>query len=155
MDFYSEEYYQLRVYPHITVSDSEVRVITGQPAMIYCGLSVEYDVMPVVLTPHKDLDCLKLAGLVWYYYCDNIKPEYETHVSSFCNKILVPSQERAIVDCLRLSELPLDEGVFCDCLDRYQTNPDIPKLKEVALVLGVSWDVVDYWLRESYGFNNN
>lgn len=154
MDFHSEEYYQSRVYPNITTSDSEVRVITGQPAMIYCGLSVEYGVMPVILTPVKDLDRLKLEGLVWYYYCDDIRPGYETHISSFSNKILIPSQERAIVDCLRLSELPLTEGVFCDCLDRYQSNPNIPKLRKVSNALGVQWDLVDYWLKESYGFNN-
>lgn len=154
MYYVSRQYYEREVYPRI-VSAPESRVVVGEPALNYCGLCTSGFFRPCVLTPNRELDRIQIYNMVHYFYLDDIHPYYETYPADFSCTILLPSRERAIIDCLRLRDLPLDAGMFLDCVYDYLVAPDYPKLRVVADTLGVNYQIVENWLIEASDYGAN
>lgn len=148
MDFHSREYYETRVYPGVS-KHKELRVVTGEAALNYCGLSTTGNYMPCIITPHRELDNLQLPGVVKYFYLDDILPELETKQSPFSPNILLPSRERALVDCIRLDLRQIDEGLFLDSFVYYLRDDESTRLFSVAQLLHVPADKVQRWIKEA------
>lgn len=153
INFHSQEYYESMIYPRIS-EKREPRVVIGEPALNYCGLGVTFYMRPCMLTPYRELNHLFIPGVVHYHYAEVIDPFFETRPAAFADNIRLPSQERALIDCIRLDELPLDEGTYLDAFYSYLANPNFDKLRFVTDHLGVAWDTVQYWIDESNSYGS-
>lgn len=148
-DFYIQE-----IYPNIDKKNPIV--FTGDTAMVLNGYSVSGIYIPDVLTDAIELKGLRLAGYVNYCYVPEVGVKH--YVKHFMDNemILLPIPERAIVENIKYKLEFVDEGYFCDALDRYQhsNSMNYELLKEVANHFNVSMEQIDYWLEESSDYNS-
>lgn len=139
-----------------TLSEKKKVVLTGAFAMLVVGEAAILDTTVDVLT---DIPCLKgcyLKYLVNYCYVDKINyVDYVTPSIELPN-VLVPTIERSIIESIKTELEYIDEGVFCDTLERYTRGSDFnyDLLCEVGRCFGVGKDLIDYWIREVESFNS-
>lgn len=130
-------------------------VLCGTLALMNAGVSVERGSFPHLLHLNKAGDKLVLYGVVGYFYSEDLK------LDKYCKllegtTVYVPTVERALVECIKHNMKFVDEGVFCDSLERYQHdgNFNYDLLLEVANEFSVSKEDIDYWLSETEDFNS-
>lgn len=135
--------------------DKQDYVLCGTLALMSVGSSVERASYPRLLMDKEEGNALHLYGVVGYYYTNDLK------LDKYCKKIegttvYLPIVERVIVECIKHDMIFIDEGVFCDSLERYQNGDSFnyELLLEVGAEFGVDSDTIDYWLEETEGFNN-
>lgn len=131
-------------------------VMCGDCAMSYNGLSVSGIFIPDLILDMKELDGLRLAGYVNYYYIDNIDYTHYVKPHYSIPRILVPTQERSIIETIKYDLRFSSEMYFCDSLSRYLNGNDYNKelLEEVANHFGVPMSKVEYWIKESIDYND-
>lgn len=152
--YFSDDYFD-NVMKVIT-RDGRRYVLTGDSALYYNGASVTINFTPFVLSDmFKGIQVVRLRGYVHYCYI-NEKPDTENYVTPYenCPNILIPTYERAFIECIKYNMEFCDEGNFCDSLCRYLTfaHGDYSKLYGVADFYNVPRSEVDYWIKESEDF---
>lgn len=150
--FDKKEYYIKEVLPFI--GDNQY-VMVGISALCYSGLSTANCYVPDLLTTIEGIDGVLIAGMVNYYYIGDI--DYTAYVTPLkeVTNILIPTYERAIVECIKHDLRFADEGYFVEAVDRYLSFfYNRPLLEEVANHFGVPMEKVDYWLKESEDYNS-
>jgi len=149
-----KSFYIEKVFPKL---ENKKYVMIGDSAMAWNGMSVTGKYTPDLITEYKEIDGLRIAGLVNYFYAEDINyTDYLEPLKEWPN-ILIPTKERAIVENIKYNLCACDEGYFLDTLERYVNYKETynrPLLEEVARVLKVPIDKVDYWIEESRGFNS-
>jgi hypothetical protein len=149
-----KRFYIENVFPKL---DDKKYVMTGDSAMTWNGMSVMGKYTPDLITEYKEINGLRIAGLVNYFYADDVNyVDYLTPLKEYPN-ILIPTRERAIVENVKLDLRACDEGYFLDTLERYVNYRETYNrtlLEEVAYVLKVPMEKVDYWIEESRDFNS-
>lgn len=151
----NKEYYISRILPNI-VTDGTKLVMCGTSAMCYNGMSIAGVYQPDILVENEELDGLRLAGHVNYYYVKDIDcTNYLTQLKEVQN-ILIPSRERAIVECIKYNLRFTNETYFCDSFERYLNGNlyNEKMLKEVANHFKVPYSDIEYWISESIDYNN-
>ena len=149
----TREYFETKVLTRIS---RDIIILTGDCALNYLGYSVSGVYIPDVLTDIHELKDVRVAGRVNYCYTPNLdKEHYVTKLKGF-DKVLLPTAERVFVECIKSDLEFIDEGYFCDALERYthSSNFDHDKLYEVADFFGVERSKVDYWLEEASDYNS-
>ena len=136
--------------------DKKKYVLTGDSALNYCGISVTGNFLPDLMTENEIAGGFRIAGRCNYHYVPNI--DYENYVTPLPEVplILIPTRERAIAENIKYDLAFIDEGYFCDALERYQHSSlfNYELLLEVAEHFGVPKEKIDYWLEESSDFNS-
>lgn len=126
-------------------------VICADTALDYWGLTLRRISTIHVLTSYRELDGLNFLYLVIYHYSDDI--DYENYLIPYehNSKILFPTQERAIIDIIKIGvENIIDEGTFLDALYNYKEGLyyNYNLLMKVADFYKLDRTKVDYWLNE-------
>lgn len=101
-----------------------------------------------IFTKYKELDNLYLC-VISYHYNPNI--DYTNFVKSLKsnNNLLVPSMERAIIECIKFI-YTVSEGSLIEALKDYQLRyKSYDKLYEMADFYQVSKEELDYWIYEA------
>lgn len=146
-----KEYYLESVLPRIVRGGCTKLVLCGTSAMYYNGLCDDKVHCPDVLVETNELDGLRLYDYVNYYYVEDI--DYINYLTplDWCTNILVPSIERAIIECIKYDLRFTDEMYFCDVFGRFINgySYDLSKLEEVANHFDVPMSKVNYWIEES------
>lgn len=130
-------------------------VITGDSAFYYNGFSVTPCPPPTVFTSKEYLDNIQIFSIVDYQYTPIIDKEHYIAPMRRFPKVYLPIMERAIVECIKFDLSFIDEGTFCDALERYQFSSEYnPKLlEEVSNFFNVDYSKVDYWIKEARDYN--
>lgn len=138
------------------LSEHRTIILTGNFALIFLGYSVTWETTPDVLTDRYELNGIRMYRRVNYCYTPNLdKEHYVTKLKGF-DKVYLPTAERVFVECIKSDLEFIDEGYFCDALERYMhsSNFDHDKLYEVADFFGVERSKIDYWLEEASDYNS-
>lgn len=133
-----------------------MEVVCGTSALARNGLgSSWYDVIASTVS-NKDFDRLELGRRLFFY-----KPtisavtDYTTVITFRGEKLLLPSKERALLDCMQNTDIT-DEGQLCEAIVDYleypSNNGSREKLYEVADFFGYPRDKVDWWISEAYDY---
>lgn len=123
-------------------------VLTGVCALARNGLVYANANHLEIQTGEKQLDGLHTVPCNFYYNGD-IDWEYELTESPSNSSLLLPSKERAIVECIKHLDW-CDEGILIEALKSYlMWFRDDDKLYKCADHFGVSRDTIDYWINEA------
>lgn len=101
-----------------------------------------------IFTKYKELDNLYLS-VISYHYNPNI--DYTNFVKPLKsnNNLLVPSMERAIIECIKFIDT-VSEGSLIEVLKDYQLwYKNYDKLYAMAAFYQVSKEDLDYWIYEA------
>lgn len=135
--------------------DKRCYMLVGDLALVMNGYSVSSDSYPRLLSVFTT-KVFKIYGVVDYYPTDCLKED------KYCNRledttVYLPTIERTLVECIKYEFMFIDEGVFCDSLERYQNGNDFnyELLLEVGIEFGVDKISIDFWLEETIDFNSN
>jgi hypothetical protein len=86
-----------------------------------------------------------------YYYVQDLDREHYLKSSESNPNLLIPTQERALVDYIKLEEEYGDEGILIESLQSYlaQHSDNLEKLYEVADFFKLPREELEYWLKEA------
>ncbi len=134
-------------------------VLYGELAFIELGVSVTFSSFPYLIVYSEIMKGdITIGRIVSYINDKDFSLAYCTKVEdkNLKTEVYMPTIERAFVDCIRLDMVCMDEGSFCDSLERYQNggNFDYNLLIEVANYFGITKNTIDYWLEETSDFNS-
>ena len=128
-------------------------MLTGESAMQWAGWNYTSITEPHVLTTNPGLKGTDLCGVIKYCYVPEIpEPEFATWTIPQLPNFRMPDRERCIIDAISQDFKFQNEGYFYEMLYYYLIDDgpegwrNIPRLKEVASVLNVPWDKVEYHL---------
>lgn len=128
-------------------------VIAGELALYETGLGVNKPDTLEVLTSHSEFKHVYISGRIYYHYVQHV--DFDNYVKPHPNhpNILVPTQERALVDIILTKFDYTDEGAFCVALEQYCNNHnyELDALYEVADFYFVTRETIDYWVSECEG----
>lgn len=131
--------------------DKEYRkhyIITGACALTRNGLIYANAEHLVLQTGVKSLNGLQTIPCTWYYN-DNIDWNFEVTPSPTNPNLLLPSKERALIECIKHLDW-IDEGFLIEALKDYISYYyNETKLKNAADHFNVAWETVTYWLQEA------
>lgn len=123
-------------------------VITGTCALARNGLVYANATHLDLQTNEIQLDGLHTVPCN-FYYNGNIDWNYEITEMQSNSKLLLPSKERALVECIKHLDW-CDEGILIEALKTYlMWFRDDEKLYKCADHFGVARDTVDYWINEA------
>lgn len=127
---------------------SERYVICGVCALDRNGLVYATGEHLDLFTKYSNLDKLNTLPFA-YFYNSNIDYEYRVSPSQSNPMLLLPSKERALVECIKHSDW-MDEGFLIEGLKSYLDNFwDGEELYRVAAHFDVSKETLDYCLKEA------
>lgn len=128
-------------------------VAAGEFALYLVGLGVNVPVALEVLTSHAEFKHVYIAGRIYYHYIQHVDTKNYVKPHKQFPNILVPTQERAIVDIILTEFDYTDEGAFCVAVEEYCNthNYQLDALYEVADFYFVPREVIDHWVSESKG----
>lgn len=127
---------------------TEKAVLTGACALARNGLTTTSLQHLDIQTSHKELDGLYTVPCS-FHYNNAIDMEYQLTKSESNSLLLLPSKERALVECIKHLDW-CDEGILIEALKSYlQWFRDDEKLYECAKHFGVEKDTIDYWINEA------
>lgn len=129
---------------------TEKAVITGACSLARNGLIYANVNHLDLQTSKKSLDTLQTIPCS-FYYNDNIDWDYELTESQSNSYLLLPSAERAIVECIKHIDW-IDEGLLIEALKDYLWrfwDERKDKLYAAANHFDVSKDIINYWLNEA------
>lgn len=125
-------------------------VCVGQCALFRAGLTTAHMVTLQLGVGTKEIDGLG-SWRAKYYYSPWFDKHFETKPSPACPNILVPTQERAVIESMYLHE-GFDEGVLIESYKDYlYWHEDLSKIYEVGRkhFSGDYKTVMDYWFQEA------
>lgn len=123
-------------------------IITGSCAFARNGLIYANAEHLVLQTKIKSLDGLQTIPCTWCYNSD-IDWDYKVTPSSTNPNLLLPSKERALIECIKHLDW-IDEGFLIEALKDYiDYYYDETALRDAANHFNVTWDTVEYWLTEA------
>lgn len=98
----------------------------------------------------QELDNIELPMCQYIYY-PNLDREHYLNPSKSNPNLLIPTQERALVDYIKLEEEYGDEGILIESLQSYlaQHSDNLEKLYEVADFFKLPREELEYWLKEA------
>lgn len=123
-------------------------VLTGTCALARDGLVYANSQHLEMQTDEIQLKDLRTVPCNFFYNKD-IDWEYELTESPSNHLLLLPSKERALVECIKHPNW-CDEGILIEALKSYlMWFRDDEKLYKCADHFGVVRDVIDYWINEA------
>lgn len=126
----------------------QTSVVCNQCALARAGLSASGKVHLDVFTDSKNLNQVTDTGVITYYFNPDIDYEYEVTPSETNSLLLLPSKERAIVECIKWLYY-VDEGVLIEALKTYLDMFWNDRIYEVGAHFAVSRETLDYWFNEA------
>lgn len=120
-------------------------VLSGETALSMNGLVSGYDHF-ILNTPDKPMDYVSLGPVMFQYYHINS----DKYLSKICDKVFLPTPERAIIDTMIWYKENGTEGFLIEALQTYQEQGHkIEDLYECADHYLVPHEVVNYWWQEA------
>lgn len=101
-----------------------------------------------VFTDSTILENVTCTGFDYYYRNMAIDYKYELRPSRENSLLLIPSKERAIVECIKWLEY-VDEGELIEALKTYLDMFWDNRIYEVGEHFGISEETLDYWFEEA------
>lgn len=101
-----------------------------------------------VFTDSTTLENVTCTGFDYYYRNMAIDYKYELRPSRENSLLLIPSKERAIVECIKWLEYA-DEGELIEALKTYLDMFWDNRIYEVGEHFGISKETLDYWFEEA------
>jgi len=138
-------------YNDYIILDKEIKtpvVICGNCSLARNGLTYYSGKHLDLFTKYRGLNNLNLA-VITYYYNPNI--DYTNFVKPLKsnNNLLVPSMERAIIECIKFIDT-VSEGSLIEALKNYQLRyKNYDKLYPMADFYQVSKEDLDHWIYEA------
>ena len=126
----------------------QISVICNCCALARAGLILFSKVHLDVFNDSKFLSKRTDTGIITYYFNPDIDYEYELTPSETNPLLLLPSKERAIVECIKWIDY-VDEGVLIEALKDYLDMFWNDRIYEVGEHFGVSRETLDYWFKEA------
>ena len=126
---------------------TERYVICNQCALARNALVIEDGTRLNLFTKFKKLNFITTQAFA-YYYNPDIDYEYEVTPSKTNPLLLLPSKERAIVECIKWLDY-VDEGVLIEALQSYLDYFWSDRIYEVGNHFGVNKETLDYWFKEA------
>ena len=126
---------------------NELLVICGHCSLIRNGLVIGNSAHLDLFTCYMELHRVETLAFT-YYYNSFIDYKYEVTPSKSNPKLLLPSKERAIVECIKFLD-NVDEGLLVEALKSYLDYFWDDRIYEVGLHFGVSRETLDYWFQEA------
>ena len=155
----SEDFFKNYVIEKLSKGTEEHLVLAGEFPLILNGLVAKAVMGPDIFTTNIALKDIRIYTRVKYYYVPTIDTEhYVRKYSDEYPNILIPTKERALIECIKYKMDYVDEGVFIEAMYNYITldcdekEENYALLNEVADFFEVPWDKVKYWIAESYDF---
>lgn len=88
------------------------------------------------------------ASIITYYFNPNIDYEYDVKPLETNPLLLLPSRERAIVECIKWLDY-VDEGVLIEALKDYLDYFWDSRIYDVGNHFDVNKETLDYWFKEA------
>ena len=126
----------------------EISVACGSYALAQNSLISFSTSILCVFTDSTILKNVTCTGFDYYYRNMEIDYEYEVEQSKENPLLLIPSKERAIVECIKWLEY-VDEGELIEALKTYLDMYWDNKIYEVGEHFGISKETLDYWFEEA------
>lgn len=101
-----------------------------------------------VFTDSTILENVTCTGFDYYYRNMEIDYQYELRPSKENPLLLIPSKERAIVECIKWLEY-VDEGELIEALKTYLDMFWDNRIYKVGEHFGISKETLDYWFEEA------
>ena len=148
--FRSKEYYIEEVYPKLSLKN-EKWVLTGLTALSLSNATANELYMPIVFCDSDKT--YKISGIVWYIGIGKGNIDYENYVEPYklSPNILIPTPERAIIECIKYNDRVIDTGTLLEVILGYIESPysDINLLYKVADFFSLDRKELDKWIQEA------
>ena len=126
----------------------EISVVCGSYALAKNSLLCFNPDILCVFTDSTILEKVTCTGFDYYYFNPDIDYEYEVRPSNENPLLLIPSKERAIVECIKWLDY-VDEGELIEALKEYLDHFWDNSIYEVGNHFGISKETLDYWFEEA------
>lgn len=133
----------------LVASDGRKHILIGEYAFSRCGLTTFMSPVLQCSTGYLGINGL-YSYIVSWYFNPMYNQYFETKPSPNCPNILVPSQERAIMEYMVYHDY-FNEGILIEGIQTYglQHDNDWSKIYDLFKMKKFSTDIPDYWINEA------
>ena len=146
----SKEYYIEDVMPKLS-PNGEIWVMTGITALNLSNVHPCCVYEPIVL--YEGDTSYTLEGVVKYVGVGKGNVDYVNYVTPYYKSpnILIPTKERALVECIKYNTKMIDPGTLLDAVFNYTfgLDPNMELLYEVADFYKLPKEELDKWIQEA------